>query len=188
MAVRMGYAKSFAAIFALGLGLLTGFDAEAGGGRRAASGKLVELNFLFAAPDDGAIVLVAAPEIGATEMRFNNQAVVVPVAGKFLKSRGPFGVAAGTDKLLVSMGERVADIDASFFVTALFVPSDREAAPYVIAAPKWVHFLSRGEFFVPDQEDSPGLTMPGGGVRVLAGSSSDRETFGVPARRNRRGR
>jgi len=188
MAVRMAFAQSFAAAVALALGLATALDADAGGGRRAASGKLVELNFLVATPDDGAVVLVAAPEVGVTEMSFRGETVVVPVTGKFVKTRGPFAIPAGTDRLLVTIGERVSDIDSSFYVTALFVPSDGEVAPYVIAAPKWVPFLSRGEFFFPDQEDSPGLTFPGGGVRVLAGNPDDRQTFGVPARRNRRGR
>ena len=188
MAVRRTYGKAFAAAVALALGLMTALDADAGGGRRAASGKLIELNFLVAAPDDGSIVLVAAPEIGVTEMSFRGESVVVPVTGKFMKTRGPFAIPAGTDKVLVTIGERVSDIDASFYVAALFVPSDGSVAPYVIAAPKYVHYLSRGEFYFPDQEDSPGLTFPGGGVRVLAGNPDDRQTFGTPARRNRRGR
>lgn len=184
----MRWAKLFAFGLSVVLGSSLGSNAAADGGHGASSGKLVDLRFLFATPDDGAVILLAATEVGATEMRFRGQEVVVPVAGRILRTRGPFGVAAGTDRVRVTVGERLGDFDSPFFLTAVFLPADRGATPYVIAAPQWVPFLSRGEFLVPDQEDSPALTHPGRGFRVQAGREGEETLSSIPARRGRRGR
>lgn len=182
----------WAKLFAFGLSVVCaasfGRSAGADGDHGAASGRIIDLRFLVATPDEGAVVLVAGTEIGATEARFRGADVLIPVAGKIVRTRGPFDVAAGTDRLLITMGERLGEFDQPFFVTAVFLPADGGAAPYVIAAPHWVPFLSRGEFLVPDQEDSPALTYPGRGFRVLAGRAGDDSLSQVPARRGRRSR
>ncbi len=153
--------------------------AEAGG-YKAATGHLIEIPLFTSTADEGAVVIIAGTEIGATRRLVGDTEVTVPVAGIFLRERGPFSVPAGTDRLIVTVGERMGGFDSPFFVAAIFVPDDARIPPHAASAPVYVNFASVDGFLLPDQEDSPGLTYPGPGIRVFARTDGD-ETGFVPA-------
>src|SRR5262245_36919481 len=69
----------------------------------ATVGSVIEIPLLVSTPDEGSIVLVVAPEIGETPMKFGDDVVVVPVSGGFVRARRPFSVAAGVSVLDVTV-------------------------------------------------------------------------------------
>jgi hypothetical protein len=148
--------------------------ATAGGKPKATVGKVLEIPLFAATPDEGAIVLVAGPEIGATLLQVGDFTVVVPVAGSFVRAKRAFAVPQGTSVLEMTIGERMGGYDGRFFVTALFVPAGGIGIPYVAAAPVLVNFATVDEFVVPDQEDSPAATAPGAATASDGGGSRGR--------------
>src|SRR5262245_64156990 len=91
----------------------------------------------------------------------------------FVRAKRPVPVPAGTGVLEMTIGERRGGYDGRFFVAAVYYPAGGDAFPFVASAPVLVNFATVDEFKIPDQEDSPAATYPGG---TSTASGSDGET------------